>query len=85
MQLIQNSFISFSLFQQRGVSMPKYVLTYFNFRARAELPRLIFAVAGEEFEDKRITKIEEWLEMKPSEYTNCRSFSLRSNACETVL
>lgn len=45
--------------------MPKYVLTYFNFRARAELPRLLFAVAGEEFEDKRITKIEDWLEIKP--------------------
>ncbi|KAI8521900.1 hematopoietic prostaglandin D synthase-like [Branchiostoma floridae x Branchiostoma belcheri] len=33
---------------------PKYKLTYFNVRGRAELARLIFAAAGVEFEDARL-------------------------------
>ena len=45
--------------------MSKYVLTYFNFRARAELPRLLFAVHGTEYEDERITTIEQWNRTKP--------------------
>ena len=48
--------------------MPKYTLTYFNFRARAELARLIFAVAEVEYEDERITEIDKWIKLKPSEY-----------------
>ena len=46
--------------------MPKYRLTYFNFRGRAELARLIFAVADVEYEDERITEIEKWMKLKPS-------------------
>ena len=38
---------------------PKYVLTYFSVRGRAETTRLLFKVAGVEFEDKRLT-FEEW-------------------------
>lgn len=38
---------------------PKYVLTYFNVRGRAEATRLMFKAAGAEFEDRRIT-FEEW-------------------------
>ena len=38
---------------------PKYVLTYFAVRGRAEITRLLFKVAGVEFEDKRLT-FEEW-------------------------
>ena len=39
--------------------MPKYVLTYFNVRGRAEPTRLLFKAAGVEFEDRRMT-FEEW-------------------------
>jgi len=38
---------------------PKYVLTYFDVRGRGEVTRLLFKVAGVEFEDKRLT-FEEW-------------------------
>ncbi|KAL3861386.1 hypothetical protein ACJMK2_007421 [Sinanodonta woodiana] len=43
--------------------MRTYRLTYFNARGKAELARLVFAAAGEKFEDTRITK-EEWPEIK---------------------
>ncbi|XP_077981200.1 glutathione S-transferase 1-like [Glandiceps talaboti] len=45
--------------------MPTYRLSYFDIRGIAEPIRLIFAVAGVEFEDKRITE-EQW----PSEKTS---------------
>ncbi len=48
--------------------MPKYTLTYFNFRARAELARLILAVADVEYEDERVTEVEKWLKLKPSKF-----------------
>ena len=35
--------------------MPSYKLTYFNGRGRAELSRLIFAAAGVQFTDERVT------------------------------
>ena len=38
-------------------------MTYFDAKARAELPRLIMAVAGIPFEDIRI-KGEEWSDLK---------------------
>ena len=38
--------------------MPKYKLTYFNAKARAEVPRLMFAKAGVEYEDVRLKKPE---------------------------
>ena len=38
---------------------PKYVLTYFNVRGRAEPTRLLFKAAGVEFEDRRFS-FEEW-------------------------
>jgi len=34
--------------------MPKYKLTYFDARGRAETIRLVFAAAGIKYEDKRI-------------------------------
>ncbi|CAH1781937.1 unnamed protein product [Owenia fusiformis] len=34
--------------------MPKYRLVYFNARGRAETPRILFALAGEEYEDVRL-------------------------------
>ena len=45
--------------------MPSYKLTYFNARGRAEGARLVFAQAGVEYEDKRVT-MEEWAQLKPS-------------------
>ncbi|GFN73807.1 glutathione s-transferase [Plakobranchus ocellatus] len=45
--------------------MPNYKVIYFNVRGRAEVTRLIFAYAGQKFEDKRIVR-EEWLKLKPS-------------------
>jgi len=46
--------------------MPKYSLWYFNFRGRAEVPRLIMKEAGIDFEDKRIA-FEDWFQkLKPS-------------------
>jgi len=43
--------------------MPEYKLTYFNLRGRAELSRLIFAYAGQKFQDVRIER-EQWPELK---------------------
>ncbi|GMR38232.1 hypothetical protein PMAYCL1PPCAC_08427, partial [Pristionchus mayeri] len=40
-------------------AMTKYTLYYFNLRARAEVVRQLFALAGEPFEDVRVT-FEEW-------------------------
>lgn len=45
---------------------PKYKLTYFNVRAKGEIIRWIFAVAGVEYEDNRIDD-DAWAEFKPSE------------------
>jgi glutathione S-transferase len=39
--------------------MPQYKLTYFNLRARAEVPRFLFALAGVEYEDNRI-ELSDW-------------------------
>lgn len=41
----------------------EYKLTYFNFRGRAEIHRLLFDIAGQKFEDKRLT-FDEWRESK---------------------
>ena len=45
--------------------MPQYKLLYFNVKGRAELARLIFAYAGQKYEDVRYTS-EEFAEIKPS-------------------
>ena len=46
--------------------MPTYSLWYFNFRGRAEVPRLIMKEAGIEFEDRRVP-FEDWFQkLKPS-------------------
>ena len=43
--------------------MPSYKLIYFNIKGRAEVARLLFAEAGQEYEDKRL-KSEEWSQIK---------------------
>lgn len=43
--------------------MPTYKLTYFNITARAEAPRMLFRLAGQDFEDVRLTG-DQWKERK---------------------
>ncbi len=43
--------------------MPQYKLIYFNGRGRGELPRQVFALAGQDFEDYRL-KDGEWATFK---------------------
>lgn len=43
---------------------PQYKLVYFNIRGRGEVIRLVFAAAGQKFEDHRIEH-EQWPEYKP--------------------
>lgn len=57
----------------------RYRLTYFNGRARAELIRLIFHTAGEEFEDNRIDT-GSWSQMKPSKHFFGLTVSVKKNA-----
>jgi len=45
--------------------MSQYKLTYFNFRGRGEVARLLFAVAGVKYEDIRVDQAQ-WLELKPT-------------------
>ncbi|XP_067684268.1 glutathione S-transferase 1-like [Haliotis asinina] len=45
--------------------MPSYKYTYFNLRARGEIPRLILRNAGVDFEDNRI-EFSEWPTVKAS-------------------
>ena len=45
--------------------MTKYTLIYFQSRGQAEVTRLIFAQAGVEYEDRRLTS-EEWAKLKPT-------------------
>ncbi|XP_052086424.1 S-crystallin SL11-like isoform X4 [Mytilus californianus] len=42
----------------------KFKLSYFDIRARGELPRLVFAAAGKEFEDERLSG-DKWTAFKP--------------------
>lgn len=44
--------------------MIQYKLNYFDFRGRGEIARLIFAAAGQKFEDHRIPQ-DKWPEYKP--------------------
>jgi glutathione S-transferase len=45
--------------------MPTYKLQYFDGQGRAEVARLLFSVAGVEFEDERLSG-ETWQTAKPS-------------------
>ena len=62
--------------------MPQYKLTYFNARGRGEVARILFAVTGQEYEDKRLEMNmaemrpgEEFMQMKPCEQTAAVSFA----------
>ncbi|KAG1662030.1 Hematopoietic prostaglandin D synthase [Nymphon striatum] len=45
--------------------MPKYTITYFDAKGRAELSRIILTYKGVDFEDVRLTQ-EEWAKVKPT-------------------
>lgn len=47
-----------------ALAMPKYKLTYFPIRGRAESIRILFALAGVEFEDIRVDPKEWFTELK---------------------
>lgn len=50
-----------------------YKLTYFDLKARAEPTRLVFAYAGVDYEDIRISyenQAEEWTPVKNSKWCN---------------
>jgi hypothetical protein len=52
---------------------PSYKLIYFNARGKAELIRFIFAYAGVDYEDERISQ-DKWPELKRSEYCRIPQF-----------
>ena len=47
--------------------MPSFKLIYFNARGGGELSRLVFAAAGEEYEDIRLSG-DDWKAVKPGMY-----------------
>merc|ERR1712127_147066 len=50
--------------EETKTQMAEYELEYFDLRARGEVPRLLFAVAGVKYTDKRV-KPADWPERKP--------------------
>lgn len=61
---------SFKAKHKQTADMPKFVLHYFDARGRGEPARLLFAVAGIPFQDRRISQ-EEWPTIKPSMFIAC--------------
>ena len=65
--------------------MPSYKLIYFPIRGRAESIRMVFAVAGVQFENVRINPQEWFTSLKQCEYYNSLAVSLfqpQQNACQ---
>lgn len=55
---------------------PRYKLIYFNARGRAEHIRYIFAYAGIDYIDERITN-DRWPELKKCKYETSRKYAWR--------
>lgn len=65
--------------------MIQYKLNYFNFRGRGEIVRLIFAAAGQKFEDNRFER-EKWPEYKPkTPFGTCPWLEIHDAGHVTVL
>ena len=45
--------------------MPTYKVTYFPFRGRAEVIRMLLKLAGQDFEDI-VVEFSDWAQLKPS-------------------
>ena len=62
--------VGFSSLKHANVTdaMPEYRLTYFNAMGRAEPIRLLFAQAGEKYQDRRIEK-PDWPSLKHGQFT----------------
>lgn len=58
---------------------PHYKLIYFNARGRAEHIRFIFAYAGVEYDDERISR-EKWPELKKSKFLSKRKIIINDIA-----
>ncbi|VDH97633.1 Hypothetical predicted protein [Mytilus galloprovincialis] len=52
--------------------MAEYKLSYFNFKGRGELCRLLFVLADKKYEDHRFER-EEWKDIKPCKYATVLS------------
>ena len=64
--------------------MPKYVLHYFEVRARGEPIRLLLTVAGQEFEDHRVSN-EEWPKIKEGTLLSCHIYIYVVNIKQYIL
>ena len=56
--------------------MPRYKVIYFGVRGYAETIRMLFAVAGVPYDDRRID-IKDWMEMKPGKWHYVRRLTVR--------
>ena len=63
--------------------MPTYKLTFYNIPATAEVSRMLFFLAGVEFEDNRLEfNSKEWKELKPSKKDNVSSITFEFSRFE---
>jgi hypothetical protein len=62
--------IGYTSLVRLDVQMPTYKFIYFNGRARGEVIRVLFAVAGVKYEDKRVEQAD-WPALKPGKYCIC--------------
>ena len=57
-------------------------LVYFDIRFRAETSRIMFALSGIPYEDKRVQQ-SEWAELKPSKFMHLNCFlGIECNYCK---
>ena len=71
------------------LTMPSYKLMYFDARARAETARMLFKLAGVDFEDYRVDPPKEWAELKQSKCIHVFCYLIvlteQSDTCKKLL